>query len=74
MAEENFIFRDGKFYNEAGQEVFINEEFEMEVNNNNNSDNAEKSNFEPGFIRLGGDNNNQSSNESGKMESSNRIL
>ena len=29
MAEENFIFRDGKFYNEAGQEVFINEEFEM---------------------------------------------
>ena len=67
MAEENFIFRDGKFYNEAGQEVFINEEFEMEVNNNNNSDNAEKSNFEPGFIRLGGDNNNQSSNESGKL-------
>ena len=67
MAEENFIFRDGKFYNEAGQEVFINEEFEMEVNNNNNSDNAENSNFEPGFIRLGGDNNNQSSNESGKL-------
>ena len=84
MAEENLIFRDGKFFNQAGEEVFINDEFEMEVNNNNNSDNAEQSNFEPGFIRVGDDNNqssdetvnlnnDQSSKESVKQQARSRI-
>ena len=53
MAEENFIFRDGRFYNEAGQEVFINEEFEIEVGEDPNADGGEEQSFTPGFISVG---------------------
>ena len=53
MAEENFIWRDGRFFNEKGEEVIITDDLQEEtiqVNENNNSDGAET--FQPGFLDL----------------------
>ena len=72
MADENLIWRDGRFFNEKGEEVTITDDFQLEtikVNESSNSDGAET--FQPGFIRIGND--NQSLNESVKQQAKNRI-
>ena len=72
MAEENLIWRDGRFFNEKGEEVTITDDFQLDtikVGEENNSDGAET--FQPGFIRIGND--DQSLNESVKQQAKNRI-
>ena len=73
MAEENFIWRDGRFFNEKGEEVIITDDLQEEtiqVNENNNSDGAET--FQPGFLDLTSD-SDQTLNESVKQQAKNRI-
>ena len=65
MSEENLIWRDGRFFNQKGEEVTITDDFQLDtikVGEENNSDGAET--FQPGFIRIGND--DQSLNEQAK--------
>ena len=65
MTEENLIWRDGRFFNQKGEEVTITDDFQLDtikVGEENNSDGAET--FQPGFIRIGND--DQSLNEQAK--------